>query len=106
MIRKNKTFNFIDKQINPKYNWEDEFNSMFDWADQIKEQEIERWKIDYDFTPDDIKQFISDLLKEEQNKWHKAGWEDCSKEWLDVIEDGTSIDDILFKAQKRGLITN
>ena len=48
-----------------KEKWEEEFDNMFDWADQVKEKEMARWEIMYGFTPKDIKQFIKKLLKEQ-----------------------------------------
>lgn len=41
--------------------WEKEFDSMFDWADQVKDSEIERWKVMYGFTPNKLKSFISEV---------------------------------------------
>jgi len=49
-------------------NWKEEFDSMFDWAEQIKEFELERWKIMYGFTPEHIKAFISTIRAEERHK--------------------------------------
>lgn len=44
--------------------WEDRFDEMFDWAEQIKDEEIARWKVVYGFIPNDLKQFIGELLAE------------------------------------------
>lgn len=40
-----------------------EFDSAFNWADQIKEQELARWRIMYGCEPQDIKSFILSLRK-------------------------------------------
>ena len=40
-----------------------EFDSMFNWADQIKDAELERWKIMYGFVPEDIKAFIKETVE-------------------------------------------
>ena len=48
--------------------WEAEWDNMFDWAEQIKEEEIGRWKLLYGFTPDDLKSFIRTLLEDQQGE--------------------------------------
>lgn len=51
-----------------KNNWKEEFNSMFNWAEQIKESELERWELMYGFVPNDIKNFIESLLEEQKKE--------------------------------------
>lgn len=50
----------------------EEFDSMFDLADQIKQQEIDRWKLMYGFVPEDIKSFLTthtlNILKAERER--------------------------------------
>lgn len=41
--------------------WREEFDSMFDSAEQIKYKEVARWKLIYGFTPTDLKEFISQV---------------------------------------------
>lgn len=55
--------------------WEKElnsvFDSLFDWADQIKVSETLRWKTMYGFKPSDLKSFISSTIQkavEERDK--------------------------------------
>ena len=59
--------------------WIKEFNSAFNWAKQIKDAELERWKVMYGFTPNDIKAFIQKTREEarvegfyegEKNEFH------------------------------------
>jgi hypothetical protein len=49
--------------------WEKTFDSMFNWADQIKEQELDRWMLMYGFVPDDLKTFIRLLLTSRDTYW-------------------------------------
>lgn len=42
--------------------WEKTWNEMFNWAEQIKEAEIDRWKIMYGFTPSELKSWFSEQL--------------------------------------------
>lgn len=51
-----------------KGEWEEEFDSMFNWADQIKEVELSRWKMMYGFQPKDLKSFIKVILTSERTK--------------------------------------
>lgn len=51
-----------------KGEWEEEFDSMFNWADQIKEVELSRWKMMYGFQPKDLKSFIKVILASERTK--------------------------------------
>lgn len=46
------TLHHIIKQL------DEEFDSAFDWADKVKDAELERWKIMYGFQPKDIKTYI------------------------------------------------
>lgn len=46
--------------------WEEQFDSAFNWADQVKDSELERWRVMYSFTPDDIKAFIRETLLSHQ----------------------------------------
>jgi hypothetical protein len=54
-------------------NWEEEFDSMFDWAEQIKEKELAHWKLMYGFTPTDLKSFFHATLAKEREKWELDG---------------------------------
>lgn len=38
---------------------QEQIESFFNWAEQIKEAEIERWKIMYGCTPDELKSFLT-----------------------------------------------
>lgn len=53
------------KQTTPNNNiegWELEFDSAFNWADKVRDAELERWRIMYGFEPKDIKSFIKQEL--------------------------------------------
>ena len=58
-------FSSSDREA-PKEAWETEFDSMFDWADQVKERELGHWKIMYGFQPKDLKDFIRSLLSDQR----------------------------------------
>lgn len=52
----------------PKQDWREEFDSMFNWASQIKEKELGHWKVMYGFFPSDLKRFIEQVEKDTYNK--------------------------------------
>lgn len=44
---------------------------MFNWADQIKDEELARWKVMYGFQPKDLKYFIRthiEKVRQEERK--------------------------------------
>ena len=80
----------------PLQEWEKEFDEIICplekmWADQVKEEEIERWRVMYGFTPEglreNIKSFIRALLEktrkeaiEEYKKLKSISVRDCEQE--------------------------
>ena len=50
-----------------------EFDSAFNWANQVKDAELERWRIMYGFVPDDLRNFLKTRLEKviaaERDAW-------------------------------------
>ncbi len=49
-----------------------ELNSAFDWADQVKGDELERWKVMYGFVPKDIEKFLRKCQSEWQEETNRT----------------------------------
>ncbi len=41
-----------------------EFDSAFNWTDQVKDTELELWRVMYGFTPDDVKKYYIESLEQ------------------------------------------
>ena len=69
----------------------EEFDSAFDFAEKIKEEELFLWKIKYGFVPNDLKQFIKSrdkkILEAVLNTCKQAEKENkdiCLELWIEL----------------------
>lgn len=53
---------------NTKPEWEAEFDSLFNWADQVKESETERWRLMYGLTPEQLKSFLKETVEKAERR--------------------------------------
>lgn len=60
----------------PASEWEEEWDGMFDWAEQIRDKEWVHWKVAYGFTPAELKTFVSRLLIKECQEAYNEGVRD------------------------------
>jgi hypothetical protein len=67
-IKRRLNNNSMTQQSTVEERWEREFDSMFNWAEQVREKELGHWKMMYGFTPKDLKQFIKSELQLAEQK--------------------------------------
>lgn len=65
----------------------EEFKTFFDWAEQIREKEIEHWVVMYGITPKKFLERIESKLQEA----HEAGRIEGFKEAIEIVDSITII---------------
>jgi len=52
----------------------EELDSFFNWAEQIKDEEVERWKLMYGVTPEELKNWLRTALEKAREEGRKQDY--------------------------------